>query len=62
MSADTFLARLLDLVRQQGCTLHPVYEGDFDHIVGVVHIKELLLRGDNLQQPVKEAAYRAACG
>jgi putative hemolysin len=27
-----------------------------DHVVGVVHIKELLLRGDNLQQPVKEVA------
>jgi putative hemolysin len=47
---------VVNLARQQGYTRYPVYEGDLDHIVGVVHTKELLLRGDNLQQPVKEAA------
>jgi putative hemolysin len=56
VSADTPHAQVLDLARQQGYTRYPVYESDVDHIVGVVHIKELLLRGDNLQQPVKEIA------
>jgi putative hemolysin len=56
VSADTPLARVLDLVRQQGHTRYPVYEGDVDHIVGVVHIKELPLRGDDLQRSVEEAA------
>ncbi|RME41963.1 MAG: HlyC/CorC family transporter [Chloroflexi bacterium] len=56
VAADTPLAQVLDLARQQGYTRYPVYEGDLDHIVGVVHVKELLLHGDNPQRPVGEVA------
>jgi putative hemolysin len=56
VAADTPLAQVLDLARQRGYTRYPVYEGDLDHIVGVVHVKELLLHGDDLQRPVGEVA------
>lgn len=56
VSADTPLAQVLDLVRQRGYTRYPVYEGNLDHIVGVVHTKELLLQCHNLQQQVKDVA------
>jgi putative hemolysin len=54
--ADKPLAQVLDLARQRGYSRFPVYEDDLDHIVGVVHIKELLLRCGDLQQPVREIA------
>ncbi|HIQ04248.1 MAG TPA: HlyC/CorC family transporter [Anaerolineae bacterium] len=56
VAADTPLAQVLDLARKRGYTRYPVYEGDLDHIVGVVHVKDLLLHGDDLQQPVGEVA------
>ena len=56
VSADSSLAQVLDLARQQGYTRYPVYEGDLDHITGVIHIKELLLYGGDLQRPVGEVA------
>jgi putative hemolysin len=56
VATDTSLAQVLTLARQWGYTRYPVYEGDLDQIVGVVHIKELLLRGDNLHQTVRQVA------
>ncbi|MFQ5855891.1 MAG: hemolysin family protein, partial [Anaerolineae bacterium] len=56
VATDTPLAQVLDLARQRGYTRYPVYEGDLDHIVGVIHVKELLLRGDDLQRPVGQVA------
>lgn len=44
-------ADLLDLVRMGRHNRYPVYEGDLDHIVGMVHVKDLLrlsLAGDRL--------------
>ncbi len=34
---------LLELVRKKRITRVPIYEGDLDHIVGVVHVKHLLV-------------------
>ncbi len=56
VAADTPLAQVLDLARQRGYSRYPVYQGDLDHIVGLVHVKDLLLSGDDLQRPVGEVA------
>jgi len=56
VAADTSLAQVLELARQQGYTRYPVYKGDLDHVVGVIHVKDLLLRGDDLRRPVGEIA------
>ncbi|MCB0162926.1 MAG: HlyC/CorC family transporter [Anaerolineae bacterium] len=55
VAADTPLAQVLELTHQQGYTRYPVYEGDLDHIIGLAHIKDLLL-DNNLQRQVKEVA------
>ena len=34
---------LLALVRREHFTRYPVYEGDMDHVIGVLHVKELML-------------------
>jgi len=34
------------IIRTSGHTRYPVYEGDLDHIVGMVHIKDLVRRAD----------------
>ncbi len=41
ISADT--SRLIRLINESGHSRIPVYEGDLDHIVGIVHAKDLLL-------------------
>jgi putative hemolysin len=56
VAADTPLIQVLDLVRQRGYSRYPVYQGDLDHIVGLVHVKDLLLSGDELHRPVEEVA------
>jgi putative hemolysin len=40
-TADT--SRLIRLINESGHSRIPVYEGDLDHIVGIVHAKDLLL-------------------
>lgn len=40
--ADTSLDALVQVIIQEGHTRIPVYEGDFDHIVGIVHAKDIL--------------------
>jgi CBS domain containing-hemolysin-like protein len=42
VSDDTSLAELLDLARQHRFSRFPVYEGDLDHIIGIVHVKDLV--------------------
>jgi putative hemolysin len=37
------LHEIADLIRNQGHTRLPVYEGDLDHMVGLVHAKDILL-------------------
>lgn len=39
---DAPLKQLLDLIIKSGHSRLPVYEGDIDHIVGVLHAKDLL--------------------
>lgn len=40
--ADATLAEVAELVAQTALTKFPVYEGDLDHIIGVVHLKDLV--------------------
>lgn len=60
IKADTTTERLLDLAVEHPYTKFPVYEDDHDHIIGIVHTKDLLkvvrdgrneLRANNLMRP-----------
>ncbi len=42
---------VLEIIREKGTTKIPVYEGDLDHVVGVVHAKRLLV---NPGKPLRE--------
>ena len=42
----TSLADVLEVARDTGHTRVPVYHDDIDHIVGVVHVKDVLIRED----------------
>ncbi|HEY64871.1 MAG TPA: HlyC/CorC family transporter [Caldilineae bacterium] len=53
VEASTPVAEVLELARQRGFSRYPVYEGDLDHIVGLVHVKDLL-SDDDPQRPVRE--------
>ena len=55
VEANTPVAQVLDLARRKGYSRYPVYEGDLDHIVGLVHVKDLL-SDDDLQRPIREVA------
>ena len=41
---DTPIAGLFEMARQHPFTRYPVFRGDLDHIVGVVHLKDLVSR------------------
>ncbi len=43
---DASLPELLELARATGHTRIPVYHGDIDHVVGLVHVKDALIRDD----------------
>jgi CBS domain containing-hemolysin-like protein len=49
---------MLAILRANPHTRYPVYEGDLDHIVGVVHIKDLLRRMPN-RRALRAAEVRA---
>ncbi|MDO9693918.1 MAG: hemolysin family protein [Candidatus Latescibacteria bacterium] len=55
---DATNAEILTHVRRSGHTRYPVYDGDLDHIVGMVHLKDLfgLLRTG---QTLREAGVRS---
>lgn len=36
--------KLMDLIREEMLTRMPVYEGDKDHIIGIINVKDLLLK------------------
>jgi CBS domain containing-hemolysin-like protein len=38
---DIAMEPLLDLIREEGFTRFPVYEGTLDHVVGVLHAKDV---------------------
>jgi CBS domain containing-hemolysin-like protein len=44
-------AELLRFVDQAGLTRYPVYDGDLDHIVGVLHVKDVFRR--HLEDPAR---------
>jgi CBS domain containing-hemolysin-like protein len=50
---------MLAILRANPHTRYPVYEGDLDHIVGVVHIKDILRRMPN-RRTLRPAEVRAA--
>ena len=55
VEAGTPLPELIDLVTQTTFTKFPVYEGDLDHITGVLYVKDLM-RLMNTQDPGDETA------
>jgi magnesium and cobalt exporter, CNNM family len=54
---DRPLRELRDLLRTRPFTRIPVFHGDLDHVVGVVHIKDLVPAQD-LSRPVKDVMRR----
>jgi len=48
---DTPLEGLLTMAREHPFTRYPVYRDDLDHIIGVVHLKDLVLRGSERPDP-----------
>lgn len=42
LSADTSLQETVKIVNQEKYTRMPVYEGDIDHIIGILHTKDLI--------------------
>ena len=54
---DRSLRELRDLTREHPFTRFPVYHADLDHIVGVVHIKDLVPAQD-LSRPVRDVMRR----
>lgn len=41
LPAEASLPQAMDRVREEGYTRYPVYEKDLDHILGVVHVRDL---------------------
>ncbi len=59
VATGTPVARVLDAAARSGHTRLPVYERDIDHVVGVVHVKDLIVGGhatdalvDDVMRPV----------
>ena len=44
LTADSALPELLDLMSREQYSRFPVYEGDPDHIIGILHVKDMLAR------------------
>jgi CBS domain containing-hemolysin-like protein len=60
LSTTRPLAENLRLVRRSGHTRFPLCEGDLDHVIGLIHIKDLFRRErplDNLQEVAREIAF-----
>ena len=63
IAAEATLAEVLDVAARHSLTKFPVYEADIDHIVGVLHIKDVVraihesidhgISGDALRQPAR---------
>ncbi len=45
VSVDAPLQAVLDAAEESGHTRLPVFDGDIDHVVGIVHVKDVLLVG-----------------
>jgi CBS domain containing-hemolysin-like protein len=60
----TPLARLIELVKQQGHSRYPVYRGTLDEIVGMIHIKDLIAhwsqrRGFAIEKVLRKVLFAA---
>ncbi|MFO0989930.1 MAG: hemolysin family protein [Alphaproteobacteria bacterium] len=64
LEIETPLARVIELVKQQGHSRFPVYRGTLDEIVGMVHIKDLIAhwsqrRGFAIEKVVRKVLFAA---
>ena len=55
---DTPLEGLFAMAREHPFTRYPVYHEDLDHIIGLVHLKDLLLRGSERPAPTARQLMR----
>ena len=53
VSAESTIEDLIDVAVRQPHTKMPVYEGNLDHIVGVVHVKDVLRAFHGDREPMK---------
>ncbi len=54
VATDATVGEVLDAAASSGHTRLPAYAGDIDHIVGVVHVKDLLVGGHDPEAPVAD--------
>ena len=54
VATDATVGEVLDAAAASGHTRLPVFAGDIDHVVGVVHVKDLLVGGHDASSPVAE--------
>ena len=47
VTSDTGVQAILDLAAETGFTRFPVTHGDLDHVIGMVHVKDLLIAEDD---------------
>ncbi|MCX6361386.1 MAG: hemolysin family protein [Armatimonadetes bacterium] len=52
IAADSGIPELVSFVRKSGHSRLPVYDGDLDHIVGVVHVKDALEATQSGKAPI----------
>ena len=54
VATDATVGEVLDAAASSGHTRLPAYEEDIDHIVGIVHVKDLLVGGHDASSPVSD--------
>ena len=54
VATDATVGEVLDAAASSGHTRLPAYAGDIDHIVGVVHVKDLLVGGHDAHAPIAD--------
>ncbi len=57
--ADACYAEVQALVSETGHSRLPVYDGDLDHIIGIMHVKDLLRRSEGEEMPIRELMRKA---
>lgn len=60
LEAEALLGDVLDDLLESGFSRFPVYDQDLDHVVGIVHVRDLLrlYRADGANTPVRTVMYR----
>ncbi|MFH1092257.1 MAG: hemolysin family protein [Pseudomonadota bacterium] len=59
LAAGSPVSQVIDLIIESGHTRLPIYQGDIDHIVGILHAKDLLSSwGVSAQEPLPTAITR----